>query len=170
METNKLRKLITAALMAALCCVATVAIHFPTPTGYIHPGDAFVLLSGVILGPIYGGLAAGIGSMFADIFVAYPYYWVTLIIKALAAVVAGLLYKKVRIKYVIVLIAILGEVIVTLGYFLFEIPVYGLKTAIVDIPLNLIQNIFAIIISSLLYPLLYNVPQIREMMKEVRKH
>ena len=42
------------ALFAALACVATMSIRIPTPgtNGYIHPGDAIVILSGVILGGI----------------------------------------------------------------------------------------------------------------------
>ena len=51
---NNLKKLILAALFAALSCVATMSIRIPTPGtgGYIHPGDAIVILSGVILGPV----------------------------------------------------------------------------------------------------------------------
>ena len=46
---NNLKKLILAALFAALSCVATMSIRIPTPGtgGYIHPGDAIVILSGV---------------------------------------------------------------------------------------------------------------------------
>ena len=65
----KTKKIIITALFAALTCVATMIVKIPTPTmGYIHPGDAIVLLSGFILGPVYGGLAAGIGSAFSDLF------------------------------------------------------------------------------------------------------
>ena len=61
---SNLKKVVTAALMAAFACTATMAIRIPTPGtgGYIHPGDAIVILSGVILGPSWGLLAAGIGS------------------------------------------------------------------------------------------------------------
>ena len=43
------------ALFAALACVATMSIRIPTPGtgGYIHPGDAIVILAGIILGPVY---------------------------------------------------------------------------------------------------------------------
>ena len=53
---NNLKKLILAALFAALSCVATMSIRIPTPgtSGYIHPGDAIVILSGIILGPVWG--------------------------------------------------------------------------------------------------------------------
>ena len=56
MTNEKLRKIIMAALFAALACVATMIIKIPTPgtSGYIHPGDAIVILSGAILGPVWG--------------------------------------------------------------------------------------------------------------------
>ena len=66
------KKMVTAALLAAFTCIATMIIKIPTPTfGYIHLGDGLVLLCGIILGPGIGALAAGIGSMFADIFSGY---------------------------------------------------------------------------------------------------
>lgn len=52
MTNQNIKKLVTAALLAAMTCVATMIIKIPTPTfGYIHPGDGFVLLCGVVLGP-----------------------------------------------------------------------------------------------------------------------
>ena len=70
---NNLKKLILAALFAALSCVATMSIRIPTPGtgGYIHPGDAIVILSGVILGPVWGFFAGGIGSALSDLIGGY---------------------------------------------------------------------------------------------------
>ena len=50
---SNLKKIVMTALFAALACVATMSIRIPTPGtgGYIHPGDAIVILSGVVLGP-----------------------------------------------------------------------------------------------------------------------
>ena len=61
------------ALFAALACVATMSIRIPTPGtgGYIHPGDAIVILAGIILGPVYGMLAGGIGSALSDLIGGY---------------------------------------------------------------------------------------------------
>ena len=58
---SNLKKIIMTALFAALACVATMSIRIPTPGtgGYIHPGDAIVILAGIILGPVYGMLAGG---------------------------------------------------------------------------------------------------------------
>lgn len=59
--------------MASMACVATMVIKIPIPAtgGYINLGDSIVLLSGVVLGPLYGGLAAGLGSALADLLGGY---------------------------------------------------------------------------------------------------
>lgn len=164
MNSTQLKKFVTAALMAAMTCVATLSIHIPSPAGYIHPGDAFVLLSGIILGPIYGPLAAGIGSMIADLLAGYPQYAAaTFIIKALTALVAALIYRKGKIGTV-VLAGILGSVIVTSGYFCTDNILYGFAAAVEQLPLNGVQNGLGIVLSTLLYPLLRKVPQIKELM------
>ena len=161
---KNIRIYITAALMAALTCVATMTIPIPSPTGYIHPGDAFVLLSGLILGPIFGPLAAGIGSMLADLLAGYAHFAIaTFIIKALAALLPALLYRKGRISTVI-LSGILGELVVTTGYFIYENFLYGFGAAVKSIPLNLVQNAMGIVIATLLFSILRNVPQIKDMM------
>ena len=68
MTDMKLRKLVLAALFAALCTVMTMVIQVPSPMqGYVNLGDCAVLLSAWVLGPWYGGAAAGLGSMLADL-------------------------------------------------------------------------------------------------------
>ena len=96
MKNASLRKIIFAALMAALTTVATMIIRIPTPTqGYIHLGDGMVLLCGALLGPGLGALAAGIGSMLSDLFAGYMSYVPgTFVIKALTAMVGGWLYLR----------------------------------------------------------------------------
>ena len=53
MKAVSVKKLVFAALFAALICVSTISIRIPTPGtgGYIHPGDAAVILAGVFLDP-----------------------------------------------------------------------------------------------------------------------
>lgn len=61
MTDMKLRKLVLAALFAALCTVMTMVIQVPSPMqGYVNLGDCAVLLSAWVLGPWYGGAAAEI--------------------------------------------------------------------------------------------------------------
>ena len=48
MTGKNIRKLVLAALLAALTAVATMIIRIPTPTqGYIHLGDGMVLICGI---------------------------------------------------------------------------------------------------------------------------
>ena len=57
---EKIKLLSLTGLLTALVTVSTMAIRIPIPAtgGYIHPGDGLVLLSGLLLGPVYGTFAA----------------------------------------------------------------------------------------------------------------
>lgn len=88
------KKLAMIGLFAALVFVASfLSIPIPTPLGNtrLHLGNVFCLLSGFILGPLPGGLAAGIGSMFFDF--ANPLYIAsapfTLVFKFIMAFICG---------------------------------------------------------------------------------
>ena len=156
---TSLKKIVMAALFAALACAATMSIRIPTPGtgGYIHPGDAIVILSGVVLGPVWGLLAGGIGSALADLLGGYlTYVPITFVIKGLVALTAGLIYQKIgktkKSRYTaVVLGGIVYIVFVAGGYFLSEAMMYGMAAA-ASIPANIIQGISGLIISIVLYP------------------
>ena len=159
-----------AALFAALACAATMSIRIPTPGtgGYIHPGDAIVILSGVVLGPVWGLLAGGIGSALAELLGGYlTYVPITFVIKGLVALTAGLIYQKIgktkKSRYTaVVLGGIVDIVFVAGGYFLCEAMMYGMAAA-ASIPANIIQGISGLIISIVLYPVLIAIPDISQM-------
>lgn len=161
MKQTNLKQLTLAALFAALTCVATMIIKIPTPGtgGYIHLGDAFVVLSGIFLGPVYGGLAAGIGSALSDLLGGYfQYVPITFFVKGVIAVVVYFVYHKLTkaisspvIKCIIS--GIFSTVLVAVLYFAFEIFMYG-PGAAASIPANLIQGASGLVISSLLLPIL----------------
>ena len=166
---NNLKKLILAALFAALSCVATMSIRIPTPGtgGYIHPGDAIVILSGVILGPVWGFLAGGIGSALSDLIGGYFIYVpITFVIKGLVALAAGLLYQKVgknqKSRYIAVILGGVADVILVAGgYFVCEFFIYGAGAA-ASIPANIIQGVGGLVISCILYPILISIPNVRQ--------
>lgn len=171
---SNLKKLVTAALFAALACVATMSIRIPTPgtNGYIHPGDAIVILSGVFLGPAWGLAAAGIGSAMADLIGGYVWYVpITFVIKGAVAFVAGTIYRKAgrtpRSRYVCVICGGIADIIfVAGGYFLCEYVLYG-PGAAASVPANLIQGLSGLVIGVLLHPVLYKVPEIRRSGREI---
>ena len=166
---NNLKKLILAALFAALSCVATMSIRIPTPgtSGYIHPGDAIVILSGVILGPVWGFLAGGIGSALSDLIGGYFIYVpITFVIKGLVALAAGLLYQKVgknqKSRYIAVILGGVADIILVAGgYFVCEYFIYGAGAA-ASIPANIIQGVGGLVISCILYPILISIPNVRQ--------
>lgn len=166
---NNLKKLILAALFAALSCVATMSIRIPTPGtgGYIHPGDAIVILSGVILGPVWGFLAGGIGSALSDLIGGYFIYVpITFVIKGLVALAAGLLYQKIgknqKSRYIAVILGGVADIILVAGgYFVCESFIYG-AGASASIPANIIQGTGGLVISCILYPILISIPNVRQ--------
>lgn len=91
------KKIVLTALLAALT-VAGSALRITMPlsiagTTSFHLGNIMCSLAGVLLGPWFGGLAAGIGSTIYDMM--NPLYiskcWITLITKGIYGMVVGLI-------------------------------------------------------------------------------
>ena len=158
MTDMKLRKLVLAALFAALCTVMTMVIQVPSPMqGYVNLGDCAVLLSAWVLGPWYGGAAAGIGSMLVDLLSGYGHYVPgTLIIKGVDAMAAALIFRALgRGKTGMLVSGIVGETIMVLGYFFYASLILGKGlAAAASIPGNIVQGIAGIAIGMALAILL----------------
>ena len=158
MTDIKTKSMVRTAMFAALTFIATFIIKIPTPGtgGYIHPGDAMVILSGVFLGPLYGAAAAGIGSAMADILGGYFFYApITFLIKGLTAFVCGQIFRHTlrpgqNERPKCVLCGLFSTIFVAAGYLLFELFIYG-RAAVASVPSNLIQGLSGLVISNLLY-------------------
>lgn len=163
---NKVRKLVFSALFAALCCAATTFIKIPTTLGYMNAGDAVVLLGAFLLGPGWGALAAGLGSALADLLAGYALYAPgTLVIKALMALLAGLLLRRMGGKKPLmasVLAGVAAELVMIAGYFVYECFVlgYGLA-ALGSIPTNCLQGVFGAAAASALFLALRKTDYVR---------
>ncbi|MBQ8575383.1 MAG: ECF transporter S component [Clostridia bacterium] len=151
-----IQKLAISAMFATLVCVATMIIKIPSPLkGYINLGDCVVLLSGWILPPGYGFLAAGIGSVLADVFSGYAVYApATFVIKGVMALIAYIVYKifskKTKDFSARLISGLFAEATMILGYFLFEGVMYGFAPSLVNIPANAVQGVAGIIIGIIL--------------------
>lgn len=162
MKQLSTKKLVISALFASLCCVATMSVRIPTPGtgGYIHPGDAIVILCGIFLDPGAAFLSAGIGSCMADLLGGYFIYVpITFFIKGTIALLGSLLFRRLASRGVnqFMLVAgcgVIDIILVAGGYLLCEIPLYGFGAAIASVPSNFIQGVSGLVISSALYPLL----------------
>jgi len=150
------KKIVMASLMAALACVATMLIKIPSPLkGYLNLGDCIVLMAGWMLSPAYGFLAAGLGSALADVFSGYVTYApATFVIKGFMALIAlygfKLLHKKLGNLPSRIISGIAAEIVMILGYFVFEGFLYGFLPSMVNIPANAVQGIAGLVIGTVL--------------------
>lgn len=155
MQNNKLYKLVLTALFIAINCASTIIIQIPSPlSGYINLGDSFVLMSGWLIGPFYGFLAGGIGSGLADIITGYTHYaFGTFIIKGLMAVIAYLVFNKLKnvfakhTKVARILSGVVAELFMVVAYFGYAAIILGNGiSAALSIPGNLIQGGIGILV------------------------
>ena len=173
MKHKVLIKTVLAALFAALTCVFTMVVQVPSPmSGYVNLGDCIVLASGWLLGGTYGFLAAGIGSMLADIFTSYAHYAIgTFLIKGIMAVLAAVLFrvfaKAIKSELLSrILSAIIAESFMVLGYFFYAGLFLGKGVAAAtSIPGNLVQGVIGAVAGILLTTLLLRVKSFRALIK-----
>lgn len=176
MNKIKINRIAFSAIFAALVFVATFAVRIPISLGwgYVHLGDSVVLLAGMLLGPVFGAIAAGLGSFLADFASGYAVYALpTLIIKASAAFFVGLAYKTLKGElrtdnkklFKMLYHSVSAYICVVFGYFIADLMLANLILVDTEgstaygyaaygvIP-NSIQIAFGIIVSFLLYKLL----------------
>lgn len=142
-------------MFAALIFVATAVFPIPLGNGYANLGDTLIAVSSFFVGPLWGALAAGVGSALADLFLGYTVYApATFIIKALMAVIFFFLFNpfaKGKGKIPASLLAsFCAEVFMIAGYFLFESILYTPAGALPNILGNSIQGIVGCVCSAVL--------------------
>jgi uncharacterized membrane protein len=155
MEANRQwqKKLVVGGLFAAIICLLTFLVRVPIPwaQGYVHPGDAAIYLGAFILGPLFGALAAGLGSALADLISGFPVYApVTFIIKALMAVIVALWIRRLSdttSAKALILPLFIAAAWMVAGYFIYEIPAFGFGNALAALPFNLLQGVVGVLIA-----------------------
>lgn len=96
-KTISTKKIVLTALLAALTFVGSwVRITLPLSiagTTSFHLGNIFCALSGILLGPWFGGLAAGLGSAIYDMTnpLYLPEAWITFLFKGVYGLLPGLI-------------------------------------------------------------------------------
>ncbi|MHA2058288.1 MAG: ECF transporter S component [Candidatus Thorarchaeota archaeon] len=146
------------AIMTALATIMTLIIQVPYPgtSGYFNFGDTMVMLGGLLLGPLGGFFAGGVGSALADLISGYTFYVpITLIAKGLEGMAVGFFSFKVKghvrwSKWDIVGVLI-GAFFMLTGYFVAQAIFFGLPFAIgelvaVNLPQIAIGGAVALII------------------------
>ena len=172
------KRLALTAAFAALCFIGTVVIVIPMPFGFFNLGDVFVLLSGWCLGPLYGGVAAAVGSSLADVVAGFPLYVpATFFIKGLDAVLGYFVWFA--LKTVIrgekldvlprAISAMVGETFMAFGYFSYECLLYGVGGAMAALWGNVMQGLFGMVLATALVVCLSSIKSIRKLFPLLKK-
>ena len=127
------------AIMSPLVAVGTLVIRIPNPMGgYFNIGDVMIFVSALAFSPFVGGFAGGLGSAIADL-IGFPVFALpTLIIKGLEGLIASLVTNKKSVyRDVLAVVAAGAEMVV--GYFLVEVYLWGMGSALAEVPANIGQ-------------------------------
>ena len=142
MENKNDKKTKRLALAGQLCgatlLLTLLSIPLPSGYGYVNLGDAGVFLCVCLLPGGLGALAAGVGAALADLILGWAVYApVTLLIKGLTALLAGLALR--RAKKAGLPLSLLCCLLVPLGYFLYETILLTAPVAAVNVLPNTLQ-------------------------------
>ena len=156
---NSAVNLVLLAIMTALTAIMTLVIRIPYPGtgGYFNLGDTMVMLGGLLLGPVGGFFAGGVGSAIADI-IGFPVFApITLVVKGLEGMAVGYLGSRVRgyakVNKLDVIAVIVGAIIMLTGYFIAEVFLFGVAAAIGElVTLNLAQVVIGGVVTLLIGP------------------
>ena len=126
MKYNKIKLLVITAWFTALCAGCTACLSIPIGVGgYIHFGDAIILLASSVLPSVFSMFVGAVGGAVADVIVGAtiwaPY---TLVIKALLALL--ITNKKETMLNSRNIVGMLISFVVTIsGYYVAEAFIYG---------------------------------------------
>lgn len=153
-----IKKLTLISLLAAMTALLTMILHvtIPATQGYVHFGDSVIYLAVFIMGGPAGAFVGAVGGAIADLLVSPIYAIPTCIIKALMALVAGYVYAKAgKGAKGIVLSYICGGIVMTGGYYIAEVIMYGsFASPVAAIPFNIAQVIASVPLPCILLPVL----------------
>jgi len=135
------------AIMTALTTIMTFVIRIPYPgtSGYFNLGDSMVMLAGLLLGPVGGFFAGGVGSAIADVVGGFPHWALpTLIIKGFEGMAVGYLSSRAREHIKLdkrdVIAVFVGAIIMLTGYFIAQMFLINIVVAIGElVTVNLAQ-------------------------------
>ena len=94
-NSKTMTRIVFSAMMAAIICVVTI-FRIPLGQSKVHFANSMCLLSGLLLGPVWGGAAAGLGSAIYDVALGgYSFFdaVITFVSKFAMAWVTGMLYR-----------------------------------------------------------------------------
>jgi uncharacterized membrane protein len=146
----KTQTVAASAVFIALTFAVTrfTVIPIPATKGFFNLGEVVIYLAAILLGPVVGLLAGGLGSALADLTAAPQFAPFTLVIKGIEGYVVGRLAgapAASRLRATLI-----GGACMVLGYFLAEVifaralgiaptSATAVGLALTEVPFNLVQ-------------------------------
>lgn len=149
------RRLVVTAMFVALTTLGTMFLGIRGTTGYYHLGDGIFYAAAMLLGPVPGAVAGGLGGAIADLLGGYPVWapW-TLVIKGATGLVIGSLAAGEAALGRRLAGLVLGALITVVGYAVATTILYGWAAAVVEIWGTGLQTVLGIAVALALRPLL----------------
>lgn len=125
MKNRQIKNMCLAATFTAVVFVLTAYLQIPSHSGYVHIGDAFIMLSACLLPAPYAVFVGAGGALLADCLTGYA-IWApaSVIIKALTALFFT--HKKETIINLRNLLALIPSALMCIGgYYLYESIISG---------------------------------------------
>ena len=156
-KTIKTSDITVTAAMAALVFLGTYIFKISTVSGYIHLGDCMILLTVALFGMRKGTVAGAVGGGLSDLLGGF-FYWAgpTLLIKSMLALVMGaVMYKLLKNRRGAFLAgAAAGGVLQIAAYTVVRMFIYGIQTALIEVPGLALQTGAGIVIGFAIYKIL----------------
>jgi uncharacterized membrane protein len=153
--TRKTIKIAMTGIAAAVIFAVTYFLRIPVPLpggAYINLGDSAIFFAAYLIGATPAGVAAAVGSGFADLAAGAPLYIpATFIIKGLMGFLFGKIAEKSKSFGRFIAAALLCGVVMVIGYFLYETIVFSGIYAASSIPFNLIQAAGSVLVAAAIY-------------------
>ena len=152
MASLNTRQIAVIAVMSALTMVATmISINFAPTGGYFNLGDVIVVTTALLFGPLIGGVAGGLGSALADMYLGYGVFApFTLVVKGTEGFVVGYIAggKEGVSRNRKIIAWLIGGIIIIAGYWISEVFFLGMtaETATAEaLTINILQAIISVL-------------------------
>lgn len=181
MKTQKwnIQTIVFVGVLAAMVYVVTL-FRFPLLGSKVHFANAVCLLAGMLLGPVPGGMAAGLGSALFDAFTGYDIVnvLITFVSKFAMGWVCGLLMHsegKRKHKFDRTVLAAIAGALTYVALYMLKSAIYGAMagnawaTVVSKFPASMINAGAAMIAAPIFYHAVLPALQAGGLMKHVQK-
>ena len=149
--------LCTTAMLMALN-IALSSFGVPVPGGHLYLNDIVICAAALLLDPVGAFLVGGVGAFLGDLFFYPTPMFVSLVTHGLQAVAISLIAHRTFKKHPAVAStvgALIGAVIMVVGYFLYELPLFGYAPSLESaVTTNLPQAAVGLVAGMALFTLL----------------